>query len=259
MSSQDIAKTSYAQVATAYDGYAQTPAGIIEAQLIACALGPGDLTGLHVLDLGGGSGIHARECINYGAESVDIVDISPEMLKIASNIEESLGREGKIRFFEADVSKPLSEYNHPLREKYDVVMANWIFSHADKRSTLEGMFANIGAYLKPGGIFVGIRDANPFSHEFKTGKYGAHTGWVKEIEGGVKYWAVLHCKPEPVEFEVASLEIIYGGSKELYENAGLTKIVEMSLESAQCVKDDPEFWADFLKDPFLAVVRAVKT
>ncbi|KAK0667335.1 S-adenosyl-L-methionine-dependent methyltransferase [Cercophora samala] len=257
MAAQDLAKTSYNEVATAYDGYAQTPAGIIEAQLIAQALGP-DLTGLHVLDLGGGSGLHARECIDYGAESVDIVDISPEMLKVASDIEESLGRRDKIKTFEADVSKPLSDYGLPLREGYDVVMANWIFSHADKRSTLEGMFANIGAYLKPRGIFVGIRDANPSSHNFQTGKYGAHVGWVKEIEGGVKYWAVLHCKPEPVEFEVSSLEIIYGGSKELYENAGLTDIVEVPLKSAQCVKDDPEFWADFLEDPFLAVVRAVK-
>ncbi|KAK4200209.1 S-adenosyl-L-methionine-dependent methyltransferase [Triangularia verruculosa] len=257
MSSQDIAKSSYREVAAAYDSYAHTPAGIIEAQLIARALG-NDLTGLHVLDLGGGSGIHARECVEYGAESVDIVDISPEMLRVASNMEESLGRKGKIRTFEADVSNSLSNYGHPLRESYDVVMANWVFSHAEKRSILEGMFANIGAYLKPGGIFVGIRDANPFSHNAKTGKYGAHVGWVKKIEGGVKYWAVLHCKPEPVEFEVSSLEIIYGGSTELYENIGLTEYEEIPLESAQCVKDDPEFWADFLRDPFLAVVRAIK-
>ncbi|KAK4180825.1 S-adenosyl-L-methionine-dependent methyltransferase [Triangularia setosa] len=257
MSSQDLAKTSYNEVATAYDGYAQTPAGIIEAQLIARALGS-DLAGLHVLDLGGGSGIHARECIDYGAESVDIVDISPEMLKVAWGIEESLGRKDKIRTFEADVSKPLSEYELPLRESYDVVMANWIFSHADKKSTLEGMFANIGVYLKPRGIFVGIRDANPFSQNFQTGKYGAHVKWVKEIEGGAKYWAVLHCKPELVEFEVSTLEIIYGGSRELYESVGLMEYEEMPLGRAQCVKDDPEFWADFLKDPFLAVVRAVK-
>ncbi|KAK0728922.1 S-adenosyl-L-methionine-dependent methyltransferase [Apiosordaria backusii] len=229
MTSQDLAKTSYDEVATAYDGYAQTPAGIIEAQLIANALDD-NLSGLHVLDLGGGSGIHARECIEYGAESVDIVDISPEMLKVASSIEESLGRKDKIRAFEADASKPLSEYGLLLRESYDVVMANWIFSHADKRSTLEGMFANIGAYLKPGGIFVGIRDANPLSHNFQTGKYGVHVKWVKEIEGGVKYWAVLHCKPEPVEFEVSSLEIIYGGSKELYEDVGLTEVEEVPLE-----------------------------
>lgn len=110
-------------------------------------------------------------------------------------------------------------------------MVNWIFSYVDKRLILEGMFVNIGVYLKLGGIFVGIRDVNFFSYEFKRGKYGVYMGWVKEIEGGVKYWVVLYCKFELVEFEVVLFEIIYGGLKELYENVGLIKIVEMLLES----------------------------
>jgi ubiquinone/menaquinone biosynthesis C-methylase UbiE len=111
-------KTDYDISAVTYNDYSLLPSGQLESQLIKVALG--DCTGRTILDLGGGTGLHAREAIDLGADSVDIVDISPEMLKIGQEIEKSLGRENIIRFFEADVSKPLSHL--PLREDaYDVI------------------------------------------------------------------------------------------------------------------------------------------
>lgn len=250
----DQVKKDYDNSALNYNNFSSVPFGQLESQLIKIALG--DCAGLAILDLGGGTGLHAREAIDLGAVSVDLVDISPGMLKIGQEIEKSLGRENTIRFFEADVSKPLSHL--PLHESgYDVVMANWIFSHADSMEVLEGMFRNVVGYLKPGGRFVGVRDANPTSPAMLNGKYGATYKWVKEIPGGVKFLVVLHCTP-PVEFEGASLEIIYSGSTEMYESFGLTDVEVVPYQSTEVVQKDPEFWKLFLERPNLAVTKAAK-
>ncbi|KAI9863589.1 MAG: hypothetical protein M1813_003612 [Trichoglossum hirsutum] len=248
------AKKDYDKSAVTYNDYGSLPSGQLESQLIKIALG--DCAGLTILDLGGGTGMHAREAIDLGAAAVDIVDISPGMLQIGQSMEESLGRENTTRFFEADVSKPLSHL--PLRgDGYDVVMANWIFSFADSVGVLEGMFRNVAGYLKPGGLFVGVRDADPRSPALETGIYGGTCKWVKDIPGGVKYLCVLHCTP-PVEFEGASLEAIYSGSTEMYERFGLVDVEVVAYESAEVVRRDPGFWRLFLERPCLAVVKAVK-
>jgi SAM-dependent methyltransferase len=191
-----------------------------------------------------------------GADSVDVVDISHEMLQMGRNFEASLDREDFIRFYEADVSKPFPYL--PLRRGgYDVVMANWVFSFAENMDVLEGMFRNIVAYLKPGGRFIGVRDADPWSPALRNGKYGGSCTWIDRIPGGVKYMCVLHCEP-PIEFEGASLEVIYSGSSEIYERYGLTDIEVVPYESAEIVQRNPDFWELFLARPNLAVVQALK-
>ena len=77
------------------------------------------------------------------------------------------------------------------------------------------------------------------------------------IPGGFRYQARLLCDP-PVEFEAASLEILYSGSPEVYEKAELSDVEVVPYESAEVVQKDPEFRKDFLAKPCLAVVRAVK-
>ncbi|ERF77058.1 hypothetical protein EPUS_09081 [Endocarpon pusillum Z07020] len=247
-------KKEYDNCAVNYNDYSSLPFGQLESQLIKIALG--DCAGLTVLDLGGGTGRYALEAIDLGAAIVDVVDISPGMLKIGHEIEKSLSRENTIRYFEADVSKPLSHL--PLHENgYDVVMANWIFSHADSMEVLEGMFRNVVGYLKPGGRFVGVRDSNPTSPAILNAKYGAMYKWVKKIPGGVKFLVMLSCTP-PIEFEGAALEIIYSGSTEMHERFGLTDVEVVPYESTEVVQKDPEFWKLFLERPNLAVVKASK-
>lgn len=187
---------------------------------------------------------------------MDIVDISPGMLKIGQEIEQSLGRENAIRFYEADVSKPLSHL--PLQETgYDVVMANWIFDHAGSMEVLEGMFRNIVGYLKPGGRFVGVRVTDPTSPSLENGKYGVTSKLVKDIPGGMKYVIVIHSTP-PIEFDGASMEVIYSGSTDLHERFGLTDVEVVPYESTEVVPKDPEFWKLFLERPSWAVVKATK-
>jgi ubiquinone/menaquinone biosynthesis C-methylase UbiE len=245
-------KKDYDNSAATYNDYSSLPSGQLESQLVKIALG--DCAGLTILDLGGGTGVYAREAMDLGAATVDLVDISPRMLKIGREIEKSLGRENTIRFFEADVSKPLSHL--PLLENgYDAVMANWIFSFADSIEVLEGMFRNVVCYLKLGGRFIGVRDADPRSPALENDKYGGTCEWVKDFPGGVKYLCVLHCTP-PIKFEGASLEVIYSGSTEMHKRFGLTDVEVVPYESAEVVQKDPDFWKLFLERPSLAVVKA---
>jgi len=254
MAVSEQAKKDYDNSALVYDHYSLLPSGRLESQLVKTALG--DCTDLSILDLGGGTGLHARTAVELGAKSVDVIDISPAMLKSGQDIETSLGRTHFIRFFEADVARSLSHL--PLREGgYDVVMANWIFSFADTMELLERMFSNIVVNLKPGGRFVGVRDANPWSPAFEKHKYGASCTSVTKIPGGVKYYCILHCNP-PIEFEGSSLEEIFSGSTKIYERFGLTNVQIVPYEGAEVVQKDPEFWKLFLTRPSLAVVTAFK-
>ena len=254
MSVAEQAKKDYENCAATYNDYSSLPFGQLESQLIKIALG--DCAGLTVLDLGGGTGLRAREAVDLGAVTVDIVDMSPGMLKVGQEIETSLGRENVIRFFEADVSKSLSHL--PLRENgYDLVMANWIFSYAGSVEILEGMFRNVVGYLKPGGLFVGARDTDPMDTPLESEKYGCWKKWVKNIPGGVKYLLVMNCTP-PIEFEGVSLEIMQAESTKLHERFGLANVKVMPYESTEVVQKDPEFWKPFLERPSFAVIKAVK-
>ena len=120
-------KTQYESVADGYASYDHLPIAKLEKELVTKAIG--DCTGLTVLDLGGGEGQYARKAIELGAELVDVLDISPAMLALGIEAEEKLGREGRIRWFEADATKALDRV--PLVPGgYDVVMCNWLFDHA---------------------------------------------------------------------------------------------------------------------------------
>jgi ubiquinone/menaquinone biosynthesis C-methylase UbiE len=250
------AQEDYDKTATIYDEYNLLPSGRLESDLIKIALR--DCTSLTILDLGGGTALHASEAISLGATHVDVVDISSAMLaegqKRIQTVDSVLTQ--KIRFFQADVSKPLSHL--PLcKEGYDLVMANWIFSFADSMEVLEGMFRNIVDHLKPGGRFIGVRDADPWSPALESRKYGGYCEWVKKIPGGVQYLCVLNSSPL-IKFVGSSLEVIYSGSTEMYEKFGLTEVSLVPYEEAQVVREDRAFWQLFLDSPNLAVVQAVK-
>jgi SAM-dependent methyltransferase len=239
---------------SSYSNIRDLPYHQLISQLVEIALS--DCTNLTILDLGGGSGAHARDAVELGASAVDIVDKSPVMLEIAESIEASLGRRGVMRFFEADVSESLSQL--PLREEgYDVIMGNWMFNYADSIEKLERMFQNIVDHLKPGGLFVGVRGADTKAPALRDGKYGATYKNIKEIPGGLAYTVVLHSSP-PIEFECAILDVIASGSTELHKKFGLTDVQIVPYESAEMVQKNPEFWKVLIRQPSMAVVRAVK-
>ncbi|KAI5925099.1 methyltransferase-like protein [Camillea tinctor] len=256
MASPEQLRKEYEEQADSYDNLASVPLGVIERELFNSALGT--CPGATVLDLGGGTGLRARQAITAGAVSVDVVDISPEMLQVGQAIEAKLKREGVIRYLQGDVAKPLD--NLPLLAGgYDIVMANWVLDHAHDVAELEGMWANISAQLKPGGRFVGVRSGDPYAPCVAegTGKYGVQYKDWKKVPGGVHFRYQLHADP-PLDIEASSMEISYSGSTELHEKYGLCDIENEPFESSEAIRKDPEFWQLFIDNPSFVVVKARK-
>ena len=255
MGSVDQVQKEYDDAATLYRDLPALPSGVLESQLIAAALGH-DCSGRTVLDLGGGTGSHAREALSLGAAAVDVVDLSPGMLRVAAELSAAEPRRDALRFFAADCARPLDHL--PLRaEGYDVVMANWLFSHADTLPMLEGMFRNIVGHLKPGGRLVNVHDGGPRSPMFGSGKYGTTFTKVWDIPGGTGM-AVEMASTPPSTFEACSLEIIHSGSTEIYERFGFADFQVMPYEETAVVRADPEFWQLAVENPQITCLTAVK-
>ncbi|GAB1313086.1 hypothetical protein MFIFM68171_03296 [Madurella fahalii] len=251
-----VDKKQYDTVATNYTAVEDLPCAKLEAELIRTALG--DCTGAAVLDLGGGSGLHARRAIDAGAATVDVVDISREMLRVGQDIEARLGRQGRIRWLEGDASrKALPRDLAGGGGGYDVVMANWLFDHATSPEDLRAMWENVVANLKPGGRFLGVRVRSIGAEYMKDGKYGATFRDVEEIPGGLKYVCGCLTQP-PFEFGCTSMRSTYTLEDDVRRELGLVDFEVIPPEATEVVKSDPDFWADFLKDPNLAVVVARK-
>ncbi|KAK0751272.1 S-adenosyl-L-methionine-dependent methyltransferase [Schizothecium vesticola] len=251
-------KKQYNSVAQQYDSVEDLPCSKIEAELIRTALG--DCTGLAVLDLGGGTGLHARRAIDdANAAAVDVVDISCEMLRIGEAIEAKLGRRDRIRWLEADAARPLGEQiGESLRPGgYEVVMANWVFDHATSMADLKAMWENIAANLKPGGRFLGVRVWSLQVDYMKPGKYGATFSNMEEIPGGWKYRVGFLTSPA-FEFGCTSMTETLEMVDTIPRELGLVDWAVVPAEEAEVVKGDFEFWADFVEEPNLAVLVARK-
>ncbi|KAI0872668.1 S-adenosyl-L-methionine-dependent methyltransferase [Hypoxylon argillaceum] len=249
----DVVKVEYAAEAAKYDSFWTTgnPFVRIDSELFVSALSAAP--GASVLDLAGGSGIKARFAIDAGAVAVDIVDISQEMMLVGQEAEASLNRD-VIRWFEADISKPLDHL--PLRPQYDIVMAHWPLDHADSMAVLEGMLQNITSYLKPGGRFFGVRCCDPRAPAMVSGELGVVFKDFEEIPGGLKFRYAFNDFGSDIE--ATSMEATYSGSTEIYEKFGLVDVQTEPYENAQVVKENPKMWESFLKQPGLAMVKATK-
>jgi len=250
-------KKQYDSFAGKYDSVEDLPCSKVEGQLVRTALG--DCTGLTVLDLGGGSGLHARRALDAGAASVDVVDISIEMLRIGEGIEAQLGRSGRTRWLVADLSKPLAEQiASDLRpEGYGVVMANWVLDHATSVDDLKAMWANAVAHLKPGGKFLGVRVKGIYADYMKYGKYGVTFSDISEIPGGLGYKCNCLTQP-PFSFDCTSMMSTMSLDHAIPRELGLVDFAVVPPEDTDVVKDDVEFWKDFVENPNLAVVVARK-
>ncbi|KAH8885926.1 S-adenosyl-L-methionine-dependent methyltransferase [Thozetella sp. PMI_491] len=251
-------KKQYDTFARKYSSIEDLPCSRVEGQLIRIALG--DCTGLTVLDLGGGSGIHARKAIEAGAAVVDVFDISTQMLGIGEELESQLGRHGRIRWFEADATRPLAEQVRDgvlPSNGYDVVMVNWTFDHSTCMEDLTGMWQNVVENLKPGGRFLGVRVQNVRAGHVSYGKYGVKYNEVDEIPGGFKY-IVEHLTEPPFSFGATSMESNYSLADEIPRKLGLIDFEVIRPEETDEVKSDLAFWDDFLRDPSFTVVVAKK-
>ena len=86
---------------------------------------------------------------------------------------------------------------------------------------------------------------------------GATFGDIGEIPGGVKYVCGCLTQP-PFSFGCTSMESSYSLADDIAKEMGLVDFRVVPPAETEVVKGDVEFWADFLKEPNLAVVTARK-
>lgn len=249
MEAKNALQVNYDQNANAYSQFITTPLGTLEQQLFDLAIK--DLDGLKVLDLGGGTGLRARDALKAGARCVDVVDISPEMMRMGQEHEKSIGRD-RITWYQADVSKPL---DHLSLGPYDMVVANGIFDHAHSTEELEGMLRNATAYLAPGGRVVANWN-NPMSKSAVDGKYGVFFTDFMKFPEGIKFHYNMKTDP-PLVFDSIGLYSYHTEPRGL--PAKFFKDLEIvPFESTPVVAADPEFWKTYLADPILYIFSAKK-
>jgi SAM-dependent methyltransferase len=131
-----------------------------------------DVMGYRVLDLGCGTGDLCRRIIKLGAKEVTGVDISYNMLDIASK-EPTTGV-----IFRNEAIEDLSFEC----ETFDLVVSSLVFHYI---ADLKTLFKNIHMWLKPSGFLL-------FSveHPITTSSQGIHHGWIKDAAGRKLYWPV---------------------------------------------------------------------
>jgi ubiquinone/menaquinone biosynthesis C-methylase UbiE len=186
-----IDKDQYNILAATYNAIEELPQSALYQEDVKRALG--DCTSKTILDLGGGTGLHARNALALGASLVDVVDISPAMLEIGKDMDAS---ETRLRWLVGDISKPLAAQNLALeKEGYDITMVNWTFDHAETIAQLEEMWQNSATYTKRGGKLISIRMANPRATSARDGKYGVSFSDIEPIAGGLKYVYTAHIDP----------------------------------------------------------------
>lgn len=252
-------ETQYDEFAGSYDSAVDLPCCILEGELVSMALG--ECTGLTILDLGGGSGIHARRAIAAGAALVDVFDISSGMLRAGQDVELKAGRKDRIRWFQADATKPLADQTeHGIlpEDGYDVVMANWTLDNSASLPELTGMWKNVVSHLKPKGMFLGIRLQNIHTkYLLESGKYGTKHIEFENIRGGLKYKVECLTDP-PFSWECAAMEATYPLTNSIPQALGLGAFQEILPEETDTVGKNGKFWNDFVEDPSFVMVTARK-
>ena len=235
----------YDSVASVYDVIWQVPACSILLTLLDTnlrALGP--WTGASVLDLACGTGIGLRAARALGATTLVGVDISPEMIGVAKQTTPDAA------LHVADCSAPLDGLGL-AKGSFDLVIGMWLINYAETREQVEGMWANIATYLKPGGRFVGIIQNYKYQPtSVKTLKYGARTSNVEKLPSGTGIKLHVDFDTEPkVEFDcfVTDREYVEAGA----EKAGM-RGVEYKQPSKEDLTESErgnmQWWAELLEE-----------
>jgi SAM-dependent methyltransferase len=102
------------------------------------------LPGLDILDIGCGPGLYAEHLLVEGAAGITALDVSPRMVKLAS--ERLMGRPAEVRL--ADVSEGLPFLDDGA---VDLAIAPLMIHYLRH---LESAFTEINRVLKPGGRFI---------------------------------------------------------------------------------------------------------
>ncbi|MEC4020735.1 class I SAM-dependent methyltransferase [Streptomyces sp. H27-D2] len=209
----------------------------------------GDVRGKSVLDLASGTGFYSREFKRRGATDVLGIDISGEMVAVAQQLEDRnpLG----VRYEVGDVSEL-----RPLEQRFHIALAVQLLSYAEDIAATERMCRNAHRSMKPGGEFFVLNQSPDFRFDGPPpDKYGFRselTGEETETGPQVRITALLD---PPISF------VANRPRREVYEKclraAGFSEVtwVPLTVSEAGVREFGADFWADFLANPPLEMLR----
>ncbi|HEX4168143.1 MAG TPA: methyltransferase domain-containing protein [Bryobacteraceae bacterium] len=211
----------------------------------------GDVSAASVLDLACGDGHYTRMFKNMGASRVVGVDISPKMIELARAAEkrELLG----VSYLVGDAS------SIHFTQCFDVVCAAYLLNYARSEEELFAMAKAIHRSLNPGGRFVAVNNnPNQQPHNFgNTRKYG----FVKETGGELRNGLAIHYRffQDDEEFVVENYHLDAATHVSVFRDIGFSDVrwrdpLLAPSEYGAHVED----WADFLRDPPIALLTCIK-
>lgn len=211
----------------------------------------GDLSGKKVIDLACGEGFFTRRLKSLGAASITGVDISEEMITLASSqeAENPLGIEYRVE--DARSEGP--------QQDYDVAIAAWLLNYSHDRDELNLMCRGVARRLCSGGRFVTF-NMNPNLDQFLD-MDGTKYGYTvrcddRTREGTVVTWT-FHLKDS--SFEIDNYFLPVEAHETAFAGAGFDEVKFHALSlSPEVHEGDREFWNDILEHPPAVMIEAIK-
>jgi SAM-dependent methyltransferase len=210
----------------------------------------GDLHGLSVLDLACGEGIYSRTAKRHGAARVVGVDLSKGMIDLAREEEKrtSLG----IDYHVHDAA------TIDLHERFDIVIASYLFNYAPTRESLESMARSVARHLKPGGRLVAVNNhpgQSPLAFE-ATRKYGLIKSAPRPLVDGSRVTFTIF--QDTGEFTIENYHLSVETHEQAFKSAGLQRMrwhrPDVAPEGRN--KFPADHWYDFLADPPVIFIEA---
>ena len=260
-STSEMTSDNYQDLGDCYDSLEELPLLHVAREMVQSALG--DCTGKVILDLGGGSGLRAREALALGARRVDNVDLSGAMIARCENEEQRLGRQPRERIvcYQANCFEDLGPLSLPgageriagdkgAEAQYDIVMVIWTFDHASTVEELEEGWRNVGRFCRPGGKVVSLGIKEPLSHGTRLFKYGVELSDVQKMDGGAKFKYSAK-STRPFSCDVVAIEAHYNvdRTRAIAAIVGFPLLEEVRPSEMEVVKKDREFWKTFVDQP----------
>ncbi|MFI7413691.1 class I SAM-dependent methyltransferase [Streptomyces sp. NPDC049627] len=238
----------YDEIGEAFEGFKSLPLTRY-AEVPGFLAMVGDVRGKSVLDLASGTGFYSREFKRRGATEVLGIDISPEMVAAARELEERdpLG----VRYEVGDVSEL-----RPLGRRFDIATGVQLLNYARNIADMERMCRNVHRSLVPGAEFFVLAQSPDYRPDVPTlEKYGFRcepTG--EETETGPCFRVTALLDP-PISINAAAPR------REVYEkslrSAGFTELtwVPLQVSDAGVREYGADFWADFRANTPLEMLR----
>jgi toxoflavin synthase len=215
----------------------------------------GDVKGKTFIDLGCGEGCWTRTIMRIGALKAVGVDISKEMIDLASHQEKE--EPSGIEYICRDVCG-LGKIG-----EFDLVIANYLLNHAQTKEQLIEMCKSIYANLKPGCRFIGLNNSLELSPRFypHLERYGIRMrvqNASETLKEGDAIKITLFC--DDIEFSITD----YYLSRSTYESA-LKSAGFKDIRWHQPVIPDEviqlhgrEFWQNYIDYPPIIGIECTK-